>query len=259
MPLKQVAPLETTLRRKRRMRMRNYFKVLFLMLFVITVGGIFALNADAFKVKIVEVAGAKRVSAEKIYEGADITIGENMFTIPVGEIRENIIEQYPLVKNATVHRIVPSRVRIKIEERQPFACITDNQKYYIIDNERIVLEKPQGRADGNLFIAVTDGIRHAQIGEKLVFPHYALLARMKSVMDEAMKGKYRHVMFNSQGIKIYLLDGTYILLGDGKDMEKKIMLAPVIINKLKERNEKYEGLNLVTLEVPSYIKKENTN
>jgi len=229
--------------------------MLFLALFVVTLSIIFAMNAEPFKVKVIEVSGTKRVSAEKIYEGADIAVGENMMTIPSGDIRKTILEQYPLVKNVTIHRIVPSKIRINIEERKPFACVTDNQKFYIIDSERIVLEKRQGLAAKDLFLVVTNGIRHAQIGERLVFPHYRILGKMKNLMDEAMRGKYRHVMFNSEGIKIYLTNGKYVLLGDGKEIEKKIMLVPVIMNKLNERKEEYEGLNLETLEVPSYIKK----
>jgi cell division septal protein FtsQ len=237
------------------MRARFYAKTGAVALSLFIMVGIFAMNAEALKVKVIEVSGVKRMSAEKIYSESNIAVGENLLLIPAREIRDNILEQYPIVKGADVHRILPSKVRIQIHEREPYACVTDGERYFIIDEERVVLEKVKGLGGGGLFKIMTDAMRHAEIGEKLVFPHYTLMEKVKGVLDANLKGLYAKVMFNNRGIKVYLLDGKYVLLGDGKDVEKKIMLIPVIVKKLKELNEKYEGLNLVSLDVPSYIKK----
>ena len=125
--------------------------------------------------------------------------------------------------------------------------------------ERVGNHKPDPASGEILWRALVRPGRKVAIGERLVFPRYGMLEKMRAVLDKDLKGGYQHVMFDNDGIKIYLKDGTYVLLGDGGDLEKKVLLIPVIVSKLKEQNEKYEGLNLATLEVPSYIKKEGVN
>lgn len=247
--------LETPLRRRKRRRAMLFVKIGFLILFFLFVSSVFVLNVEAFRVKIIEVTGAKRVSAEEIYARSNISIGENIFTLPISSIRDSIVDREPLVKSASVQRIVPSRIRIQIIERQPFAYVTDGKLFYLIDNERVVLEKPNGIADTKLFRINTDSLKRAEVGEQLVFPKNELFERMCNSLEKALKGKYRQVMFNREGIKLFLNDGTYVLLGDGEDIEKKILLVPVIVQRLRELNEKYVGINLTSLEVPSYIKK----
>jgi len=254
-PVRPVVPLETTLRRRRRMKVRFYIRMGALAVSIFIIFMIFAMNTEALKVKVVEVTGVKRVSAEKIYNDSKIAVGENLMFIPAREIRKGIIEQYPLVKNAEVHRIFPSKVKIVIHEREPYACVTDGKRFFVIDEERIVIEKAKGMSNKKVFKIITDRIRHAEVGEKLIFPHYKIMRHVKNVLDTNLKDVYAKVMFNKEGIKVYLIDGTYILLGDGSDLEKKIELVPVIVKKLKEMKEDYEGLNLVSLDVPSYIKK----
>lgn len=251
--------METSLRKKRRMRVRFYFRMAGLFLFLVCIAVVVVLNVDVFKVKIVEVTGVKRVSAEKVYVSSNISVGENLFLLPVGDIRSNIIDQFPLIKNVEIHRIVPSRVRIKVLERIPYAYVTDGQNFYVIDRERIVLDKPHGIAKAGMFKIVTDGLRHADVGEKLDFPYYRIFGRMNLLINEVLSGQYRQVMFSERGIKLFLKDGTYVLLGNGTDLEKKIRLIPLIMKELKGKNRKYEGLNLATLEAPSYIKKASLN
>ena len=247
--------METTLKRRRRLRARRFARIIVVAFLFVLGSSMFVMNVEAFRVKIIEITGVERVSAEEIYDGSRISIGANLFTLPTGNIRDKILDEQPLVKTAYVRRVLPSRVRIQIYERQPFAYVTDGENYYLVDRERVVLEKPKGISGNVLFRISTDGIQHAEVGEQLSFPRQELFNTVCEALSKALGGLHSQVMFNHRGIKLYLKDGTYVLLGGGKDIEKKIMLVPVIYGKLKERGEKFEGLNLKTLAVPSYIKK----
>ncbi|HOO57536.1 MAG TPA: FtsQ-type POTRA domain-containing protein [bacterium] len=247
--------METSLRKKHKKKKKMLARIIFFVIFLLVMSSAFVLNADAFRVKIIEVSGVNRVSAEEIYEETNISIGENLLTIPASFIRDSIILNQPLVKNADVHRVLPSRIQIKIHEREPFAYVTDGERYYMIDEERVVLETPNGIPDTGLFRITTDGLQHANIGEKIEFPMDGQFGTIATSLKKALDGKYEHLLFNHRGVKLYLNDGTYVLMGDGSEIEKKIMLIPVIIRELRERNEPFEGLNLSSLAVPSYIKK----
>lgn len=242
----------TPQRRIVKRRRTRYFRVLAVLFVLLCLSSIVVMNVDAFKVKVVEINGVKRANAEQMYEDSQISIGENLFVLPVGDIRSSI-ESQPLVKHATIHRVVPSKVRIKVYERQPFAYITNGRQYYLVDSDMVILEKMNGVADPRLLRVHSDAIRHADIGQKLVFPYQEILKKMYFTDGDALKKRYGMIRFDQRGIKVFLRDGSYVLFGDGSDIEKKLMLLPIIVKKLKETGEEFEGINLELLSVPSFI------
>ncbi len=244
-----IATPQRRLVKRKRTRYLRVFAVLF---FFLCMSSIIVLNVDAFKVKVVEITGVKRANAEQMYEDSQISIGENLFTLPVGTIKHSI-ESQPLVKSVSVHRVVPSKVRIKVYERQPFAYITNGRQYYLVDSDMIILEKLSGVSDPRLLRIHSDAVKHADIGQKLVFPYQDILMRMYRTDGANLKKRYGIIRFDHRGIKVILRDGTYVLLGDGSDIEKKLMLVPIVYRKLKEAGEKFEGLNFELLSVPSFI------
>ncbi|HOX28761.1 MAG TPA: FtsQ-type POTRA domain-containing protein, partial [bacterium] len=230
-------PTETALRRKRRNKKRFYFRMSFTFVFVLFIIGAIMMNLDAFKVKIIEVSGVKRVSAEQIYKESEITLDTNLLMLPVGEIRKGIIERQPLVKDIRIHRILPSRVKIVVTERTPFAYVTDDKNFYLIDAERVVIDKPKGLLNKDLFSVKSGEIRHAGIGEKLEFPYYKLFDELCLTLERHLKGKYKMIVLSPVGIKLFLKDDTYVIIGDGSNLEKKVMLVPITEKELKKRKE----------------------
>ena len=96
----RLMPMETSLRRRRRLRARRFVRIIIVAFIFMLGSSIFVMNFDAFKVKIVEITGVERVSAEEIYDGSQISLGENLFALPTGSIRDGIKDQQPLVKEA---------------------------------------------------------------------------------------------------------------------------------------------------------------
>ncbi len=249
-------PMETTMRRMKKRKVRVWRVVL--LAFLVMCGTVFAIiNTDPFKIRTVEVSGIRRVSAEQIYRDSNIEIGGNLVWLRTSKIKRRI-EQRPLVTRAVIHRILPSTVSIIIFERKPYAYVTNGKDYYLIDREGYVLDRVAGIGNKQLFRVYSNSVKPAQRGEKLVFPHSPVFDDFVIILDKYMAGRYQTVRFDRHGIKLTLRDGTYVLLGKGSDLEKKIMLVPVITEKLNAAHEEYEGLNLEYLSVPSFIEKEKT-
>lgn len=215
----------------------------------------FVYRIEALRVKVVEVTGVKRVSAETIYNDSNIEIGQSLVSLPMKDMRENILAKQPLVRDAVIERVIPSKVKIIVKERQPFAYVTNRKQFYLVDAEAVVLEKMDGITDPNLFLVESDSIRHAKVGEKLSFPHSDVFTGMNATLEGYLNGRYSQIRFDQSGIKLFLKDGVYVLLGNGKEINKKLMLVPVIIDKLVESGEQFDGINLEYLDVPSFIKK----
>lgn len=243
------------LKRRRRVKGRAVRLVALLGVALLTVMFSFVYNVEAFRVKVVEVSGVERVSAEKIYGDSEVVIGDSLINLSTGDMRENILMKQPLVKEAEIKRVIPSKVKIEVRERQPFAYVTNRKQFYLVDREAVVLEKSDGITDPDLFLVESDSIGHAQVGEKLKFPHSDVFMKMSSTLEDYLSGRYSQIRFDQKGIKLFLKDGVYVLLGNGKEINKKLMLVPVIIDKLVQSGEEFEGLNLEYIDVPSFIKK----
>lgn len=244
---------ETPLRKTRRFK-RACFKSAWIVMIMMLLSPIYFLNTAPFRIKVVEISGTQRVGAEEIFRNSNIEIGDNMLMIPVASVRERVGEKQPLIVETEIKRIFPSRVKIIVKERTPFAYVTNGTQYFLIDVEGIVIEKPNGIADPKLFTVYSDGVLSSVVGEKLKYPHSEVFDEMVRNLESAIKGKYSQVRFDQHGIKLYLRDSTYVLLGSGDDLEKKILLIPVIHQRLKAAGEQFEGLNLTNLDVPSFIR-----
>jgi cell division protein FtsQ len=100
-----------------------------------------ALYANAWKdnrrVAKVVVEGNRIVPSREIIELADVPLDELMFAIDLYVIEQRILKQ-PYVKSAAVHRDLPDRIRITIEEREPVAVLAQGTLNYL-DAEGYVL------------------------------------------------------------------------------------------------------------------------
>jgi cell division septal protein FtsQ len=77
-------------------------------------------RSGEFALDRVEIAGAKRASAETIRRTLEAYRGTNLFQIDLEAI-ERTVRRDPWVRNATVKRVFPGTLRVTLEERTPVA------------------------------------------------------------------------------------------------------------------------------------------
>ena len=94
-----------------------------------------------FHVHDIEVRGGKyvaRMEVEKVF-GADHET--SIYQIPL-EQRRRELERIPWVRSATLTRVLPDRVVISVEERQPVAFLWTRRGIELIDRDGVILETP---------------------------------------------------------------------------------------------------------------------
>lgn len=93
-------------------------------------GGRFLLSSDYFRIAAVRVESGKRVSAEEILALSDIRTGTSIFDVDLETVGKKI-EENPWIASASVRRVFPQEVVIRVAERQPKAIINLGYLYYI--------------------------------------------------------------------------------------------------------------------------------
>jgi hypothetical protein len=159
---KQINLLHTTVR-KRHSRQQVFgvaawsvgiMAVLLLLAFGLHVGLGFAASHllydnPRYALKRIEIEPEGHFSARTIRKAAGIEMGENLWTLNLGQI-ENDLEKSPYVASARVERHFPDRIAITIHERQPVVKIvglnTDlgTRETFYLDHDCVVLKPREG-------------------------------------------------------------------------------------------------------------------
>ena len=95
------------------------------------------------------IAGVSNIEAEGLSEvtRADLLpifgedVGKNVFFVHLSERRQQL-EQIPWVERATVMRLLPDRIRVKVVERQPVAFVRQGSQIELVDASGVLLSMP---------------------------------------------------------------------------------------------------------------------
>jgi cell division protein FtsQ len=117
----------------------------------------FALNggdgsaAAAETLQIIGISHASRSALEGVFAGDS---GRSVYLIPLSD-RRTTLRTVDWVKDATVARLWPNRVLVRVDERKPVAFITlRSGAAALIDADGVILPPTQGRFD----LPVLDGV-----------------------------------------------------------------------------------------------------
>ncbi|MDP8932365.1 MAG: FtsQ-type POTRA domain-containing protein [Actinomycetota bacterium] len=101
----------------------------------------------------VEVVGTRRLSPDTVREAAALPLGTSTLRLRLGPARERV-EALPLVYSATVRRIDPLTVRVKVVERSPAFVLRTRGGEALIDAAGVVVAP--GGEDGLPVIVATE-------------------------------------------------------------------------------------------------------
>jgi cell division protein FtsQ len=114
------------------------------------------LTTDArFEVQKLSVSGLKRVEENQVLAKAGFEVGTNVFRVKLDKVRERV-EELPWVRYATVERVFPDKIIIKIVEREPIGLGRINGEVFQFDADAKILDPdPETPAS----FPILDGLR----------------------------------------------------------------------------------------------------
>jgi len=125
-----------------------------------------AFETDYLNIEGIDVVGNKTYEKDYIIEKSEIELGEKIFDIDRGKIKENI-EKETYVKSARVVYELPDRIYIEINEREEDYQIAYNNEYIVTDKDGIVLNIYNEKSQLLTIESLTDVIYN--VGDKIEF------------------------------------------------------------------------------------------
>ncbi len=139
-------------RRKRKSKKRKNKTIktlLFFLLFTFLIGSFtyFCFFSGFFNLETIEVKGIKKFPKEEVRLSVEKIINENRFSsfynnillLKFNLIEEEVLGQYPVIKNVQIKRELPNSIIVVVEEREEVAQICP-EDCYLIDEEGIIFE-----------------------------------------------------------------------------------------------------------------------
>jgi cell division protein FtsQ len=113
------------------------------------------------KVNEVLVTGRDETSRKRLLDAVRLVRGAPILAFDPSEVRERV-EALPWIKKATVQRLLPDTVVVRIIERQPLALWQHDGQYSLIDHNGTVIVDADLKRFSNLLVVVgKDAPRHA--------------------------------------------------------------------------------------------------
>jgi cell division protein FtsQ len=143
--------------RERRLRSRRLRVQLRLALVGVLVAGLVTAaialyRSDLFSVRSVEIVGAVELSEDVVRSIAALPEGSTLIRFPGAEMKDRL-EADPWIASATVSRDFPETIRIRIEERVPYALVDSGQApLWIVDREGYVLSEQTAETTAALVV-----------------------------------------------------------------------------------------------------------
>jgi hypothetical protein len=112
----------------------------------------------------VTISTGKMLTPDLICEVLGLRDGVNLFSIDIDRKRRELLEMAPNIRNITIVRGMPAKLKITITERDPIACVGSNGR--VVDTEGVVFSRNAG-IGGLPLITSSDEFAHIVPGDRL--------------------------------------------------------------------------------------------
>ena len=198
----------------------------------------YARSADAFAIREIRIEGNEVLGDIDVRRAAGLQIGSNIFEVSAEDARNHLL-RHPWVKDATVVRRLPGRVRIQITERKPVALVALDQLYLVSDEGAVF--KRLG-VDDPVNLPVITGIASERFYDDLDYRTEVLLGSMALLQDYegagiAEREPVSEIHFDgANGIELFIGDdGMNVRLGNAQHRQKLRRLRRVLERLEREK------------------------
>ncbi len=194
-------------KKKKKRRKKHYF-LRFLCVVAVIAGLVYFLRSDYFNVTEIAVEGNQYYTAAQIQAMSGLTTGLNLFEQKTRPARLALLED-PYIKFVKISRIPPSTMKIKIEEREEYACIPYDNEYILIDNTGMVLRI----AEVQPVLPILEGMTITEMnpGSPLKVEQSYLLTNTLQLLSMMSENDlyFKRINFSAVLVKAYIYDDLY--------------------------------------------------
>ena len=217
-------------RRRRKTRRKYTMYYILTAVMMLSIAAVLSLTVF-FNITEITVSGDSRYSDEDIIEAAGVDIGDNLFRISVGDIKRQIIMEFPYIDEVKVRRVLPEGLHYKVSECQPAAVIERGDEYLLLSPKGRILEKLSNLPEESPRVVGIDAAK-LKIGGYLPNKEKERLSLLLSMLDIMKTNQFEGVtVINLEDLmNIHLLyqGRVDIQLGSSVDLDYKLRAAKSI-------------------------------
>lgn len=199
-------------------------------------------SSPPLKLRRIEVAGNEKVSKDEVAAASGLVAGVHLLTLSTADVSTRV-EALPWIRTSRVERIIPSKVRITVTERQPAAEVLVSEAQLLVDREGVVLETASGDTS---FVKIADlPTRAARPGDRITLAQLREALEIFEALDPEIRMRTALVRAATvDRITLELEEGTSIIYGAGEKTEEKNFAIKALLAQAET-----EGRRLARIDV----------
>jgi cell division protein FtsQ len=204
-------------------------------------GTALVLGASALQVSRITVHGNERLSTGEVLAIVDGLQGGNILRVGLDQWRERLLAS-PWVEEATLRRMLPSRVDVQIRERRPIGIGRLAGELYLVDATGVVIDQ-YGPAYADLDLPIIDGLaaRPAEGASAVDERRATLASRLIAALETApdLAKRVSQIDVSDAHDAVVILDGDGVMLRLGEQdflnrLQDYLDLAPTLRERVAD-------------------------
>ena len=214
--------------------MKLFMKYISLLLFFILLGFLYLdfLKNDYFKVKDVKVEGGIILLDGEIHNALLTLKGKNIWSLDTKNL-ENQLKKDVRIKNIKIERVLPSKLKISIEEEKPYIKVKKGEKILVANENGEIFSFSKELAYSNLI--TVDGSQEAILKENLKV--------LKAIEDKELLSFISEIYSKNKEVRLMLNDCIYIKTDETVD-KSRYETAKKVYKKLKNEGKEFSYIDI---------------
>ncbi|NLV92707.1 MAG: FtsQ-type POTRA domain-containing protein [Firmicutes bacterium] len=216
-----------------------------LLIILVVLGGYGFFSSSLFAIRKITVIGNGYYSRDRLIAQSGISTGDNIFVCDTKLARRNLT-RLSFIGQATVERVLPDQVVIRVKEVHPVAMISRGSSFLGVSETGQVLG--QLPAD-YLTLPVITGFDNLNAGDRDTT--LGMIASVLQRLDPiVLAGVSELFLENRRDLILVTTDLIYVNLGDESNLDKKVQVLNALLLDVWERDLKVAQVNLSVYDNP---------
>ena len=205
---------------------------------------VFLLTSEVFKICNIEIKGNSQVSQETILLLSEIDVNDNIFLASTTKAKNKILQE-PYIKEVTVKRELPDKIKIEIIEKEKAYMLQIDEMFAYIDKNGYVLEMAGNKLDNLILL---QGFRtkreEIEVGKILNEEDLERLEEIEKILKSSEKIEISNTIasINIKDKNDYILNlpiyNKIVHIGDTTNLTTKMLRTKDILDKTMDKEGK---------------------
>ena len=232
-------------------RARPFWIVVFLLVIALGVAAYYGAQWPGFEPRHIAVRGTAVVSKGEVLRRAALDPNRNIWLQNTAAAAARVAA-IPYVSTVRIRRRLPAEVTILVQERKPFAIITDGTARVLVDDQLHILGASTSSASPNLPLLHAT-IPSASVGQALRTPQLLQLARdCKALLHASVPVVYLN-LDRLGNLNARLSSGVLVQFGDDTDIAHKARIVNPVLSQVPQNGRRVRALDLRAAKTPVVV------